>query len=363
MRIKKGEITHLLGDTNDGTTVTEQQVKRLKELALKLPPPKQTGPHITLNETQNLKLAKYECEGDSLIRMIYGNTNTVSVFQDTRITENQTFRQFFVITHIIFSKKSTVLPEILQQKRTAPIEKPVSVANLSVLYQNHDGAWRECQEISIALTPTDNEEPKWLKNLVINIEPDKLYSYSIRGTIPVKGVPDQNNETRRRLHKSLPQPFKLKIVVNDNFGKQCSVIVEQLNQKLQLINRERLTKYYQSTFKEWIAFIYADDCETDERIYMTMYIDKENRLIIRNCSVNYYTLARKDLRTMEYNAKQNQTPEVHLDKIDYGNSSQSSKAFALFDLETSMFYAVRFEVSTSTSKTEETVLIPIEKIQ
>ncbi|CAF2715372.1 unnamed protein product [Rotaria sp. Silwood2] len=363
MRIRKGEITHLLGETINSTARTDQQRQRLQELASKLPSPKQTGPHIVLIDTQNLKVAKHECEGESLIRMACGNTNTVTAGQDIRPSENNTFRQYFAITHIIFSKKPTVLPEILQQKRSVPVEKPISVANLTVFYQIHDGSWRECQDIAIAPIAIRNEEPKWLTDSIINIEPDKLFSFMIRGNIRLKGEPGTDNQTRARIHKSLPQPFKLKIVITDNFTKQCSLVVEQLNKPIDLITRESFLKSNQSYINELVAFIYADDCEHDERVFMAMYLNKENELVLKSPGSYFYNFERKALRTMEFNARQNQTPEINLDRMHYQYAGQETKAFAIFDPETYMFYAIRFELSTSTSKTEETVLIPIEKIK
>ncbi len=65
---------------------------------------------------------------------------------------------------------------------------------------------------------------------------------------------------------------------------------------------------------------------------------------------------------MEYNAKQNKTTEVLFKEVDYRNYTKVNKAFGLFDPETSMLYAIRLEVSTKTSKTEETVIIPMDKI-
>ncbi|CAF1293546.1 unnamed protein product [Rotaria sp. Silwood1] len=363
MRIQKGEITHLSGEKNDSTGLTDQQRQRLKELASKLPPPKQTGPHIALSEIQNLKLTKNECEGESSIRMACGNTNTVNAYQDIHATENNTVRQHFTITHIIFSKKPTVLPEILQQKRSIPVEKPVSVANLTVFYQIHDGSWRECQDIAIAPIAIRNEEPKWLTDSIINIEPDKLFSFIIKGCIRIKGEPGRDNQSRARIHKSLPQPFKLKIVINDNFGKQCSLVVEQLNKPLDLITRESYLKSNQSSIKELLAFVYADDCENDGRIFMAIYLDKENELVIKNPGAFSNIFGRKVLRTMEFEARQNKTTELHLDRMHYQYCGLEAKAFAIFDPETYMLYAFRLELSTTTSTTEETVLIPLEKIQ
>jgi hypothetical protein len=294
--------------------------------------------------------------------MAYGNTNTVDTYQDMRSTEETTIRQHFIITHIIFSKRPLVLPEILQQKRSTPVDKPVSVANLTVLYQTHDGAWHECQDVAIAPIAIRNEEPRWLTDSVINIEPDKLISFSIKGWILVKGEIGNDHRTRSRVHKNLPQPLKLKIMITDNFGKQCSLIVEQLNKPLELITRESFLKNNQSSINELLAFVYADDCEKDERIYMLMYLNKENALTIKNSSGISYTYNRNILRTMEFNAKQNKTPEVHLDYLFYQYYSNESKAIALFDPETYTLYAIRFEITSKTSKTEETVAVPIEKI-
>jgi hypothetical protein len=363
MRIEKGEVAVLSADTNDGTTLTDEQRQRLKELASKLPPSKRTGPQIDINIAKNLKITKYECEGESSIRMSYGNTNTVTTMQDIRSTDNTNVRQHFVITHIIFSKKPSALPEILQQKRTAPVDKPVSVASLTVLYQLHDGSWREAHDVAIAPIAIRNEQPKWLTDSVINIEPDKLISLIIKGWIPAKGESGRDHQSRTRLHKSLPQPLKLKIVIQDNFDKQSSLIVEQLNKPIELITRELFLKENQSSINELLAFIYADDCEVDERIFMTVYLDKENLLVIKNSGSYSMMFERKQLRTMEFNAKQNKITEANLDRLHYESHAQECKAAVLFDPETYMLYAIRLELSTKTSKTEETLFVPIEKIK
>ena len=363
MTIQKGEVTRLSGDTNDGKTLTDQQRQRLKELTSKIPPPKRTGPQITPVKNDSLKLSKYECEGESSIRMACGNTNTINVVQDLRAAEDGTFNQYFVITHVIFSKKSLVLPEILQQKRSAPADKPISVANVKVFYQTFDGAWRECQDIAIAPVAIRNEQPKWLTDSVINIEPDKLVSFTIKGSVRTKGEPGRDNQARCRVHKSLPQPFKLKIVVTDNFERQCSLIIEQLNKPIELPTSESFLKDNSSRIKELLGFVYVDDLETDGRIFLAMYLDRENALVIRNSNSYSAIYNRKTIRTMEYTAKQNKTPEVHLEQIHYKTDSEECKTIALYDPESYLLYAVRFELSTKTSTTEETVPIPIEKIE
>jgi len=96
---------------------------------------------------------------------------------------------------------------------------------------------------------------------------------------------------------------------------------------------------------------------------MAVYLNKENALVIRNSNAMFYTYERKILRTIEFNAKQNKTTEVLFDQAHYQYYTQENKAIALFDPETYMLYAIRLEVSTKTSKTEETILIPMDKIK
>jgi hypothetical protein len=237
------------------------------------------------------------------------------------------------------------------------------VASVKILYQTFDGAWRECQDVAIAPVAIRNEQPRWLTDSIINIEPDKLISFTIKGNIRTKGEPGRDSQARSRVHRSLPQPFKLKIVVTDNFERQCSLIVEQLNKPIELVNRESFLKDYSSTIKELLAFVYVDDTETDGRIFIAMYLDTDNALVIRTPNSYSTIYSRTAIRTMEYTAKQNKTPEVHLEQIYYKTDSEEGKIIALHDPESYMLYAIRFELSTKTSKTEETVPIPIEKIQ
>ncbi|CAF4292951.1 unnamed protein product, partial [Adineta steineri] len=314
MCIEKGEIT-CLSEINDDNILTEQQREYLKELATKIPPIKQIGPQIDVNKDADKKITKHECEGDSLVRMAYGARNTVTAYQESYSSEEGTFRQHFVITHINFSKKSG--------------DKPILVTNLTVHYQTNDGSWCECEDIAIGSITLRDQEPCWLADLAIEIESDK------------------------RIHKNLPQPFKLKIILTDNSNKQSSLIVEQLNKPLEYETSESFLKYNQSSINNLLGFIYADDCENDERISMGIYLNKEYELVI-NSQNSCITLNRKAIRSMEYKAKQDNTPEILFDSIHHQYETQEKKAIALFDPENFILYAVRFEVSTKTSKTEKT---------
>ena len=362
MCIEIGEIISLSSDANDDEVLTAQQRERLKKLALIIPPLKRIGPEIDVNRDANKKITKHECEGDSLVRMAYGSTNTVTAYQESSYSD-ETIRQHFVITHINFSKKSTDVSQMPNQNTSAPVDKPLSVANLIVYYQTDDGSWCECQDIAIASIALRDEEPRWLADSVIDIESDKLISFVIKGWIRVKGEAGRDNATRRRIHKTLPQPFKLKIVTTDNFNKQCSLIVEQLNKPLDYDTSESFLKYQQSSINDLLAFVYADDCESDKRMFLAVYLNKEDQLIINSNHSYSIAIDRNNIRTMEFNAKQKNTTEISFDSIYYQHGTEEKKATALFDSGTSMFYAIRLEISTKTSKTEQTILLPLEKIK
>ena len=355
MLITKTAIEHLSGEPIDENALTEEQLERLKELTANLPPAKHSGPDLDLDEHANKTITKHECQGDSIVRMAYGSTNTVRIRQDYSASSDGRFGQDFLLTHINFFKKSS--------ENESENDKPVSVIEIKMLYQSTDDSWHECEDIVIAPIALRGEEPRWLADAIINIESEKLVSYVIKGSISIQGKPGNDNARRARAHRSLPQPLKLQLTIKDNLDKQSSLIVEQLNAPLDITTLQSFTKYNQSSLKELVAFVYADDLESEERIFLAIYLDQENHLVIKSNQGSSTSLERKTIRTMEFNAKKGETIEVPFDWLSYQSGNHQMKAIALFDLQTFLFYAIRLEVSTQASTSEETVLIPLDKIE
>lgn len=362
-RFQKGQISILSALSDDLSGLNEEQRTRLMQIQENLPSAKRSGPEIQIPRISSAKLPKHECEGDSSIRMVCGNTNTVIAYQDRLIRDEQSFVQIVTMTHVIFSKKTTILPEILQQKRSAPAEKPVAISTLTVLYQTHDGGWQECIDVAIAPIPLRNEEPRWLTDPVINVEPDKLTSYTIRASVIGKGQIGRDNAGRQRVHKTFPQPFKLKIVLKDNFDRHSSLVIEQMNKPLDLATCESFARLNASSINHMLGFVHVDDCVFDERIYIAIFIDRENRLVIRNSIYYAVMFDRKALRTMEFNAKKNNQTEMALDQLTYDSQDIKIKVFILIDPQIWILYALRVELSSKTSLSIENVPIPIEKIE
>ncbi|CAF1453611.1 unnamed protein product [Adineta ricciae] len=265
MCIEKAEMKDSSDEIIGNNILTAQQWQPLKELAATIPRPKRTGPQIDINVTSDLKIAKHECEGDSAILMAYGNKNTIAMEQIASNVEDMFIQQFF-ITPIAVFEKTTILSEILSQKRSQVVDKGISVTNLSLFYQMHDGGWRECQNLAIAPESAQGKDIRWLSHLLINIEPNKLLSYSIKGEILTRGTAGRCKEARTRTNTALPQPLRIKIVIEDNYGKQCSLIIEPLNKTLDLLTFEKF-QTIRRDMKNLLAFIYVDDCKSDDRIY------------------------------------------------------------------------------------------------
>ncbi|CAF0809610.1 unnamed protein product [Adineta steineri] len=354
--IEKWEVIDVSDEAKDNNSTIEQEQARFNELKDFIPPPKRTGPNLDITTTPN-QIEMHECEGDSTIRMIQGDESSVETTQEM-FARNGSFYNYVTFTSIIISKKPVVLPEILTQKRTAPVEKPISIVRMNVQHQRQDGKWIDCQNAKIIHPSTQSNDKQRIATTILNIEPDKVVSVSVEAAIPVKGKPNRNNTTRSRAHRSLPQPLKLKIIVTDNLSKTCSLRIEQVNEPLELMTSEIFLQNEQNKIRKLIAFIYADDCEYDERLWMAVYISNDDSLIINNesSSVN---LQKSQMRTMQWDAKRNKKNE---ELIDFFGTSQT-KVTLLFDSETYLFYAVRIELSTTTSQTVETILLPLNEIK
>ncbi|UJR32613.1 hypothetical protein I4U23_020073 [Adineta vaga] len=352
--IEHWEVTHLSIESDDLSHTTEQELSRLNQLKDLVSPPKRTGPTIDTTVLPT-KIDTYECDGDSVLRIVQGNAS-VEMAQDTHARDSN-FRNFITITNLIISKKPVVLPEILNHKRSTPAEKPISIVRVNVQYQKSDGKWIDCQNSKIIVTSAQSNEKQRQGSAILNIEPDKIVSVSIETAILVKGKPNRSNDTRNRAHRSLPQPLKLKIILTDNLTKTCSLIIEQINEPLQLITKEIFGMKWKNEMKKLIAFIYADDCEYDERIYIGIYLSNNDLLVVDDGSKRIW-MQKSQMRTMQWNAKKNKITE---ESASFLGDSQT-KIIWLFDSETYLFYALRVELTTTTSQTIETVLLPLDEM-
>ncbi|CAF1107243.1 unnamed protein product [Adineta ricciae] len=265
---------------------------------------------------------------------------------------------FVTLTNLVLSKKSIALSEILNQKRSTPVEKPVSIVRVNVQYQRQDGKWIDCLNAKITKASTQSDNKPKLGSTILNADPDRVVAASVETTILVKGKPNRTDATRTCAHRSLPLTLKLRIIFVDNLTKTCSLIVEQINEPFDSIMKEALRDKRKDSMKRLIAFMSADDCEYDGRTFTAIYISNNDLLLIDDGMKNIY-IEKSHIHTMKWKAKKNKITE---ESTNYVGDSQI-QLFSMFDAETYLFYAVRIELATIILQTIETVLLPLNEIK
>ncbi|CAF1095506.1 unnamed protein product [Didymodactylos carnosus] len=314
------------------------------DFSAKIPPPKRQGPEIL--QPSEIAVKKYVCEGDSAIRLLNGPNNKVECNQDC-FTSNGAFINYFFIPKIMFQNTS---------------KEPATVIYLTGEYQDRDGVWQEVEQVLVG-PPTANGNYTWLPDTVINLDSSRVVTYAVRIDIRVEGNTGIDNQRRARAHRKLPQPLKIRLTVQDTEGKQSNLIVEQVNSPLRLPTREALLKQW-SHIGEVIGFVYVDDCEEDSRYFTLVYLDSKFRLClaIGDCLSLIQTPVswdRKQIKSLQKEAKILGQTEITLKEMDqYGGIHK-----ALFDSDTFTLYAVNIELTSKTSKTEEPILIPLNKVR
>ncbi|CAF1491931.1 unnamed protein product, partial [Didymodactylos carnosus] len=258
---------------------------------------------------------------------------------------DQKFTNFLFIPKITFSNTNA---------------KPVSITEVRGEYEDHDHSWKLCKDVKIGPT-TNDDEYKWNGDTIVNLGANKLIGFAVRLDIEVNGEPGIDNIRRARAHKSLPQPLKLKIIVEDTDNKECSLIVEQQNTLLELPTKESAISDWTDKddgegLREIIAFVYADDCETDQRTFVSMYIDNDGNTNIR-CGQSVSSGTTWYLNNERVESLQSEAREKNVNEISI--EEQNGNVLALFDPENEYrMYAIRIEITTATSKTVQTLLLP-----
>jgi hypothetical protein len=162
-----------------------------------IPPIICEGPQIN-NEILTINLKKYSSEGDSVIRIL-NQSSQIECNQDL-FASSEHFFNSFTLSRLVFHNTSC---------------QPVSILQLSAEYEDNS-EWIPCQIIT-----NGNDD-------IINIDPNKLFVCSITIKIKLNGSPGVDNERRFRAHRLLPQPLRLKILIEDTQMKHSSLIIEQV---------------------------------------------------------------------------------------------------------------------------------------
>ncbi len=299
---------------------------------------------IKTKSFDQMKLTKHVYVGDSAVRLILlGNAENQVYANQEYLARNGNFLNHFFIPKLIFKNTS---------------KEPISVLEITAQYEDTDGTWRDCQNVKISPAATSY---KWLPNTKVNLGPLKAIRFALRVDVQVNGKPGLDNEHRARAHKNLPQPFRIRLHLQDAENKTVTIIVEQLNGPLELPTKEKLMEKWNYT--DVIAFVYADDCDADERYWALVHCEEKYKLRFSfGNSLSYSETKYLDpwlIRQLYNEAKKNALTEIIL--ADWNNEWRTN--VALFDEKTFNLYGFRIELTTATSKTIETILLPLDKIK
>ncbi|CAF1440379.1 unnamed protein product, partial [Rotaria sordida] len=220
----------------------------------------------------------------------------------------------------------------------------------------------DCEDVKIGPPVSDDAaQYHWLPDTTVNLKPLKLTTFAVRVDVQVHGKSGLTNEHRSRAHKSLPQPFKIRLHLHDTEGKTVSLIVEQVNDPLVLPTKERIIEQF--GYEDVIAFVYADDCEEDKRHWVAVYYEDKTKLrfsfgdSLYGCTTQY--LDTWLIKKLYNEAKKTASAEIVLNEWNDDCRTMT----ALFDQETFILFGVRIELRTQTSKTIETILLPLDQIK
>jgi hypothetical protein len=295
-----------------------------------------------------MKLTKHVYLGDSVVRLLLlGNIeNQVYAKQQYR-AQNGKFLNYFFIPKLILKNTSKQL---------------ISVREITAQYEDTDRTWRQCRSVKISRATSDKVTSyKWLRKTTVDLEPLKSTTFVLRVGVQVNGKPGLDHEHRARAHKTLPQPFRIRIHVQDMENKTVSLILEQLNEPLELPTKEKLMKIWNYT--DIIAFVYADDRDEVQRYWAFVHYEEKSKLRFSfGNSLSHSETKYLDtwlIRQLCNQAKRNELTEIIL--ADWNNEWRTN--IALFDPAKSFnLYAFRIELTTATSGKKETILLPVDKI-
>lgn len=194
-------IDSILGVENSESSPIETVTKEIVDHpSIVILPESREGPEI--NQRTSSVPNTYSCEGDSAIRLMNRSTN-VDCKQDLYSRDGRFFQYL-------------TFPQILFYNTTS---EPITILELNSEYEtfeNDEQHWVPCQIV----TDTSN-------GLIhLNGHQAALHSATIK--IQLEGLPGVDNERRARVHRSLPQPLRIRIRLIDIQAKQTSLIVEQV---------------------------------------------------------------------------------------------------------------------------------------
>jgi len=217
-----------------------------------VPTPVSKGPTITLQPQTKLQIPEVKCTGETPLEI------TVKVLPepDQSSEKNGKFdNEIYLFLHL-FNKGNT---QLVINKVTGE-------------YCAKDGTWTSLKTLIGSRSGFYNYS--WNRDDPINFKMGALdqVDRAFRLTIPVESP---QNDKQRRVHKSLPQPLKVRLTFDDAAAGKYVAEIEVANEQLELVTKESRLKIAKLPL---VFYTHCDDDTMDCRIFTeVIHNEKEKK--------------------------------------------------------------------------------------
>jgi hypothetical protein len=202
---------------------------------------------------------------------------------------------------------------------------------------------------------------KWNQNPVEKL----LLVLLSRSTAPTLPLEEGNLSTYiptdpSRIHKSLPDPLKFRVTFTDIDNGTSVIECECHNTPLELPEPKKICTDYKA--KEAHLWATCDDPELEGRIFAFGAKTEDGSFFLKTNDKSVYFYKNTLISQGYQGVKSKQNEIEYPDLCSTPHPLCSIKAYLLVDLENQIAYGIKFVLTTSTSKTIESVVFPtIEK--
>jgi len=201
----------------------------------------------------------------------------------------------------------------------------------------------------------------WSRDPVLKIPADSSLELAICTVIKIQA---NQYEKARRAHHSLPQPLKIRVIMEGKDNKKSSIIVVQQNTPIELETANSFAVNKKRAEGSHLHFTHCDDVDGEERLTAAIFHpeneDDKFKFISIYCQNNSHYLNRSNLGQLAYKAHKEGKKEILIDSLTQKFEKNGSiiEAYGLVDLEAKYTYGIRFHLQTTSSSAVSYYAIP-----
>lgn len=233
----------------------------------------------------------------------------------------------------------------------------IAIVKCTLHYEDQDGQWKSLENVIVGEPYRSyyGQSFSWYDSSSFNLSSKEVYNLAFQGKLMVTGSPGSDNYSRSRIPPSLPKLMKFKLTIISSNNDEKSLIFEKVDAPLVVYTKSTQEKSWDVTISD---FVYCDDTNTNERIYVATYMNGSNA-IIRLSSGSYYTYNPNYIKSLEYKASQTEQTEEEDTDLAFSNGNNKGRIIFLYDKNSNYkLYGLRIILTTNTSSNETEIPFP-----